>query len=65
MPGRPVTLDESVTMAFLVVLDSMTPAGRVAFIPRDLSRCSFAEVAEIAGPDGGARTRRRPHAARR
>ncbi|SEN55072.1 hypothetical protein SAMN05660976_07794 [Nonomuraea pusilla] len=52
-------------MAFLVVLDSMTPAGRVAFIPRDLSRCSFAEVAEIAGPDGGARTRRRPHAARR
>jgi hypothetical protein len=27
-PGRPVTLDESVTMAFVIVivLDSMTPA---------------------------------------
>jgi hypothetical protein len=24
--GRPVTLDESVTMAFVIVLDSMTPA---------------------------------------
>src|SRR5215475_1789258 len=30
-PADRVTLDESVSMAFLVVLDSMTPAERVAF----------------------------------
>jgi len=36
-------------MAFLVVLDSMTPAERVAFILHDVFRYSFAEVAEIAG----------------
>jgi RNA polymerase sigma-70 factor (ECF subfamily) len=31
-PADRVTLDESVNMAFLVVLDSMTPAERVAFV---------------------------------
>src|ERR1700722_9706240 len=31
-PADRVTLDESVSMAFLVVLESMTPAERVAFI---------------------------------
>jgi RNA polymerase sigma-70 factor (ECF subfamily) len=36
-------------MAFLVVLDSMTPAQRVAFILHDVFRYSFAEVAEIVG----------------
>jgi RNA polymerase sigma factor (sigma-70 family) len=48
-PADRVTLDESVTMAFLVVLDSMTPAERVAFILHDVFRYSFAEVAEIVG----------------
>ena len=36
-------------MAFLVVLDSMTPAERVAFILHDVFGYSFAEVAEITG----------------
>ena len=36
-------------MAFLVVLESMTPAERVAFILHDVFRYSFAEVAEIVG----------------
>jgi RNA polymerase sigma-70 factor (ECF subfamily) len=36
-------------MAFLVVLESMTPAERVALILHDVFRYSFAEVAEIAG----------------
>jgi hypothetical protein len=36
-------------MAFLVVLESMTPAERVAFILHDVFRFSFAEVAEIVG----------------
>jgi RNA polymerase sigma-70 factor (ECF subfamily) len=48
-PAGRVTLDESVSMAFLVVLESMTPAERVAFILHDVFRYSFAEVAEIAG----------------
>ena len=48
-PADRVTLDESVGMAFLVVLDSMTPAERVAFVLHDVFRYSFAEVAEITG----------------
>jgi RNA polymerase sigma factor (sigma-70 family) len=48
-PADRVTLDESVSMAFLVVLESMTPAERVAFIMHDVFRYSFAEVAEIVG----------------
>jgi RNA polymerase sigma-70 factor (ECF subfamily) len=48
-PADRVTLDESVNMAFLVVLDSMTPAERVAFILHDVFGYPFAEVAEIAG----------------
>jgi RNA polymerase sigma factor (sigma-70 family) len=48
-PADRVTLDESVSMAFLVVLESMTPAERVAFILHDVFRYSFAEVAEIIG----------------
>ncbi|MCP2289434.1 RNA polymerase sigma factor SigJ [Nocardia amikacinitolerans] len=48
-PADRVTLDESISMAFLVVLDSMTPAERVAFVLHDVFRYSFAEVAEIVG----------------
>jgi RNA polymerase sigma-70 factor (ECF subfamily) len=48
-PADRVTLDESVNMAFLVVLDSMTPAERVAFILHDVFCHSFAEVAEMVG----------------
>jgi len=43
-----VTLDESVNMAFLVVLESMTPAERVVFILHDVFGYPFAEIAEIA-----------------
>jgi RNA polymerase sigma-70 factor (ECF subfamily) len=48
-PADRVTLDESVSMAFLVVLESMTPAERVAFILHDVFGYSFAEVATIVG----------------
>ncbi|ETK35299.1 RNA polymerase sigma factor SigJ [Microbispora sp. ATCC PTA-5024] len=48
-PADRVTLDESISMAFLVVLESMTPAERVALILHDVFRYSFAEVAEIVG----------------
>ncbi|HXA58692.1 MAG TPA: RNA polymerase sigma factor SigJ [Streptosporangiaceae bacterium] len=48
-PADRITLDESVNMAFLVVLESMTPAERVAFILHDVFRYPFAEIAEITG----------------
>ncbi|MGI5417875.1 RNA polymerase sigma factor SigJ [Actinomadura luteofluorescens] len=48
-PADRVTLDESLSLAFLVVLESMTPAERVAFILHDVFRHPFAEVAEIVG----------------
>ncbi|MCF6470384.1 sigma-70 family RNA polymerase sigma factor [Nonomuraea sp. MG754425] len=48
-PADRVTLDESVNMAFLVVLESMTPPERVAFILHDVFRYPFPEVAEIVG----------------
>src|SRR5215470_3588560 len=46
-PADRVTLDESVSMAFLVVLESMTPAERVTLILHDIFGYPFAEVAEI------------------
>ncbi|MFE2530128.1 RNA polymerase sigma factor SigJ [Streptomyces sp. NPDC059382] len=48
-PADQIVLDESVDMAFLVVLESMTPAERVAFILHDVFRYPFAEVATIVG----------------
>jgi RNA polymerase sigma factor (sigma-70 family) len=48
-PADRVTLDETVSMAFLVVLESMTPAERVAFILHDVFRYSFGEVAGMVG----------------
>ena len=48
-PADRVTLDESVSMAFLVVLESMTPAERVALILHDVFGYPFTEVAEITG----------------
>lgn len=49
-----ITLDESVEMAFLVVLDAMSPAERVAFMLHDVFRIPFDEVAEIVGRTPGA-----------
>ncbi|HET6706214.1 RNA polymerase sigma factor SigJ [Amycolatopsis sp.] len=48
-PADRVTLDESITMAFLVVLDAMTPAERVAFVLHDVFGYPFAEVATVLG----------------
>ncbi|BCJ39196.1 RNA polymerase sigma24 factor [Actinocatenispora thailandica] len=48
-PADRVTLDESISMAFLVALEAMTPAQRVALILHDVFRYSFAEIAEITG----------------
>ncbi|PKT73760.1 RNA polymerase subunit sigma-24 [Streptomyces populi] len=69
-PADRVTLDESVSLAFLVLLESMTPAERVAFVLHDVFCHPFAEVAEIVGRTPGAcrqlasSARRRVRAAR-
>jgi RNA polymerase sigma factor (sigma-70 family) len=68
-PADRVTLDESVSMAFLVVLDSMTPAERVAFILHDVFGYPFSDIASITGRSPAAcrqlasSARRRSHAA--
>ncbi|PKT68939.1 RNA polymerase subunit sigma-24 [Streptomyces populi] len=48
-PADHIVLDESVAMAFLVVLESMTPAERVAFVLHDVFRYPFAEIADVLG----------------
>ncbi|UQI46163.1 RNA polymerase sigma factor SigJ [Streptomyces sp. HU2014] len=46
-PADQIVLDESVAMAFLVVLESMTPAERVAIVLHDVFRYPFAEIADV------------------
>lgn len=56
-----VTLDESVGLALLVVLESLTPAERVAFVLHDVFGVPFAEIAETVGrtpPRSGSSPRR-------
>lgn len=53
-PADRITLDESVSMAFLVVLEALSPAERVAFVLHDVFRFSFADVAEVTGRTPGA-----------
>jgi RNA polymerase sigma-70 factor, ECF subfamily len=48
-PVDRITLDDSVRMAMLVVLERLTPAERAAFVLHDVFRFSFDEVAEIVG----------------
>ncbi|MFH7595628.1 RNA polymerase sigma factor SigJ [Streptomyces racemochromogenes] len=48
-PADRVTADHSVHMAFLVVLESMTPAERVVFVLHDVFRYPFPEIAAIVG----------------
>lgn len=44
-----ITLDESVRMALLVVLDRLSPAERAAFVLHDIFSVPFAEIGEIVG----------------
>jgi RNA polymerase sigma-70 factor (ECF subfamily) len=51
-PGDPldrVMADESVGTALLVVMESMTPAERVAFVLHDVFAMPFPEIAEVVG----------------
>ncbi|WP_019546303.1 RNA polymerase sigma factor SigJ [Streptomyces sulphureus] len=48
-PADRVTLDESVSMALLVVLEQLSPAQRTAFVLHDVFAVPFDEVAEVVG----------------
>jgi len=48
-PASRVDLDESVSMALLVVLEALSPAERGAFLLHDVFGYSFSEVARIVG----------------
>jgi len=53
-PAERVTLDESVSMALLVVLQTLSPAERTAFLLHDVFGMSFEEVAEVVGRSAAA-----------
>ncbi|MFJ6085473.1 RNA polymerase sigma factor SigJ [Streptomyces sp. NPDC092369] len=53
-PADRITLDESVSMGMLVVLDSVTPAERVAFVLHDVFGMPFTEIAETMGRSSAA-----------
>ena len=53
-PADRITLDESIDLAFLVILDAMTPAERVAFLLHDVFGYAFDEIAEIVGRSSAA-----------
>ena len=48
-PADRVTLDDSLRMAMLVVLEQLTPAERAVFVLHDVFHFSFADAAEIVG----------------
>ncbi|GAA2012399.1 RNA polymerase sigma factor SigJ [Microbacterium ulmi] len=48
-PADRLSLDESLNMALLVVLEAMTPAERVSFVLHDVFQYTFVEIAEIVG----------------
>lgn len=48
-PADRVTLDDSVSGALLTVLESMTPAERVAFVLHEVFAIPYPEIAEIVG----------------
>ncbi|MFC5725069.1 RNA polymerase sigma factor SigJ [Streptomyces gamaensis] len=48
-PEDQVTLDESVGIALMAVLERLTPAERTAFILHDVFSVPFGEIAEVVG----------------
>lgn len=48
-PLERVTLDDTVSTALLLVLESMTPAERVSFVLHDIFAMPFNEIADIVG----------------
>jgi RNA polymerase sigma-70 factor (ECF subfamily) len=48
-PADRVTLDESVSMALMVVLEALSPAERTAFLLHDVFGLAFDEIAPVVG----------------
>ena len=48
-PADRITLDDSVRLALLVVLDKLSPAERTSFVLHDLFALSFEEIGPIVG----------------
>ncbi|MEW9529932.1 RNA polymerase sigma factor SigJ [Microbispora sp. NPDC049125] len=48
-PADRVTLDESMSMAMLVVMESLSPAERTAFVLHDVFGLPFTQVGEVVG----------------
>jgi RNA polymerase sigma-70 factor (ECF subfamily) len=53
-PERDAVLADAVGLALLVVLDSLTPAERLAFVLHDLFAVPFSEVGDILGRSAAA-----------
>jgi RNA polymerase sigma-70 factor, ECF subfamily len=53
-PADRVTLDDSVSMALLVVLESLSPAERTAFVLHDVFKLPFDTIAQVVGRSPGA-----------
>ncbi|WP_329084276.1 MULTISPECIES: RNA polymerase sigma factor SigJ [unclassified Streptosporangium] len=53
-PADRVTLDESMSMAMLVVLESLSPAERTSFVLHDVFGLPFGEVARAVGRSAAA-----------
>jgi RNA polymerase sigma-70 factor (ECF subfamily) len=53
-PADRVTLDESVSLALLIVLERLSPAERTAFLLHDVFGFSFEQVAEVTGRSAAA-----------
>lgn len=49
MPDRRLELAADLSMAFLVVLERLTPEERAAFLLRDVFDCGYAEIARALG----------------
>jgi RNA polymerase sigma-70 factor, ECF subfamily len=68
-PAERVTLDESMSLAMLVVLESLSPAERTAFVLHDVFGLPYGEVGEAVGRSAAAcrqlATRARRHIASR
>ncbi|MFF2023261.1 sigma-70 family RNA polymerase sigma factor [Streptomyces sp. NPDC058171] len=70
-PDEQVALADAVGLALLVVLDSLTPSERLAFVLHDMFAVPFREIGQILGTSADAakmtasRARRKVHAADR
>jgi len=50
-PAEQVLMDESISMAFLVLLEQLTPFERAVFLLREVFEYEYSEIAEIVGKE--------------